>query len=115
MASLDLFADGSLLAQARERSTQLRAGVEELTAIQSVGDIRTIGMVAAIELVKDRVGKEPVGREVTRRIYRRSLEEGLILRPLGHVIYLWLPLCTSSAELGDILGRTETVLKAVLE
>ncbi len=71
-------------------------------------------MVAAFELVKNRRTKEPFAFEerIGLRIYKMGLNEGLLLRPLGSVIYLLLPLCITGDELADIVERTYRLLAA---
>ena len=49
-----------------------------------------------------------------RKIYQEGLQMGLILRPLGNVVYLMLPLCTTADELADIVEKLETTLQNVL-
>ena len=55
----------------------------------NVGEIRHIGLIHAIELVKDPVTKERL--DPTKRtgyaIYKHALKRGLVLRPLGDVLY----------------------------
>ena len=75
-----------------------------------------VGMVAALELVMDKGTKEPLPgtAPVFREVRREALRRGLFLRPLGNVVYLFLPQCTTAAELEDILARFADTLRAVL-
>jgi len=68
-----------------------------------------------MELVKDKKTKKGFGlkRRMGLEVYRRALKENLVLRPLGDVIYLFLPLCTSKAQIKDILERTYAVIKSL--
>jgi len=81
-----------------------------------VGDIRYLGYVGAVELVRDRGTAEPFPpeRRLGFQIYMASLEEGLVLRPLGDVIYWFLPLCVTEEELEDLLVRSLRVMDRVL-
>lgn len=69
-----------------------------------VGDIRTLGMVGAMELVADKTTKErlPAHKRVTFTICRNALKRGLLIRPLGDVIYLMLPYITTEEQLSHI-------------
>jgi adenosylmethionine-8-amino-7-oxononanoate aminotransferase len=80
--------------------------------LSMVGDLRYIGMIAALELVKDKRTKEPFPFEarIGLKVYKKGLEKGLLLRPLGNIIYLFLPLCVTENELIDIIERTYSVL-----
>jgi adenosylmethionine-8-amino-7-oxononanoate transaminase len=116
LASLDLFERDGILSRVSALSPALGEGFRAFADLPHVGDVRHIGMVAALELVEDRGTKAPLAAShpVLRDIRRRGLEEGLLLRPLGNVVYAFLPLATTDRELADILGRLSTVLRSVL-
>ncbi|MCQ4762884.1 adenosylmethionine--8-amino-7-oxononanoate transaminase [Cloacibacillus evryensis] len=67
---------------------------ERLGGHPNVGEIRRIGLVNAVELVRDRRTKEPfpASERTGYKIYKRALDFGLLLRPLGDVIYFNPPL-----------------------
>ncbi len=81
-----------------------------------VGDIRYLGYVGAIELVADRATQKafPVEARVGFKIYMESLKEGLVLRPLGDVIYWFLPLCVTVSEIDEILEKSRGVIRRVI-
>lgn len=108
VASLSLFGKENVLDHASTIAAKLRKDMQPFADHPLVGDVRSLGTIAAMELVKDKTSKEPFGSAdtVMRDIYRRGLEEGVILRPIGNVVYLFLPLCTTLNELDDILART---------
>jgi adenosylmethionine-8-amino-7-oxononanoate aminotransferase len=110
LASLDIFAEEGTLSHVQEISQKLRKGIDMFNDHPLIGDIRTIGTVAAFELVKNKKTKEPLpGHDnVIRKIYSRGLENNVILRPIGNVIYLFLPLITTLEELKDIILKTQT-------
>ena len=117
MATLDLFEEEDTLARARPVMARLQAGLAEFRDLDHVGDVRGIGMIGAIELVRDGASKErfdPAER-VDMQVFRRGLAEGLILRPLGDVIYLFLPLCTTSEELEVILTKLHGIVRDLSE
>ncbi|KUG24535.1 adenosylmethionine-8-amino-7-oxononanoate aminotransferase [hydrocarbon metagenome] len=108
LASLDIFAEEGTLSHVQEISQELRKGIDMFNDHPLIGDIRTIGTVAAFELVKNKKTKEPLpGHDnVIRKIYSRGLENNVMLRPIGNVIYLFLPLITTLEELNDIISKT---------
>lgn len=67
----------------------------------NVGEIRHIGLIHAIELVRDPETKAPLdpARRTGYAIYKKALEYGLILRPLGDVLYFNPPLNITREEL----------------
>jgi adenosylmethionine-8-amino-7-oxononanoate aminotransferase len=108
LASLDIFADEGTLSHVQEISCELRKGIDMFNDHPLIGDIRTIGTVAAFELVRNKKTKEPLpGNDQTiREIYSRGLKNNVILRPIGNVIYLFLPLINTLEELKDIISKT---------
>lgn len=77
-----------------------------------VGDLRQIGMISAVELVKEKKTRQEFSftDRVGWRIYLKGLEKGLLLRPLGNVIYLWLPISCTPAEIEEITELTWQVI-----
>lgn len=112
-ASIDLFEKEKTLDNVRSIETKISQFLEEISDLPAIGNTRNIGVVGAIELVKDKETREPfsLSERIGQKIYKKGLENNLLLRPLGNVIYLFLPACTSSVELEDIFSRTKTVLK----
>jgi adenosylmethionine-8-amino-7-oxononanoate aminotransferase len=116
LASLDLLEEERLVDRVAGLAPRLAEGVRSLSALPFVGDVRHIGMVAALELVKDKSTKEelPGTAPVFREIRREGLRRGLFLRPLGNVVYLFLPQAVTRTDLDDILDRFGATLRAVL-
>ena len=117
LASLDIFAEEKTLEQVQPRIRQLHEGMERFRERPFVGDIRCLGMVAALELVRDRetqVGFDPAQR-LGHHIFAAGLEQHLLLRPLGNVIYLYLPLCVTEQELDEILDRSYRVITKTVQ
>ena len=115
LASLEVFKKERTLERIGKIIPLFHAGMERFRDLPFAGDIRYIGMIGAIELVKDKSTKkgfdfkERIGLEV----YKRGLKKNIILRPLGGIIYLFLPLCIKKYELDDILDRTYAVIKSL--
>ena len=87
--------------------------MERFRPLDFVGDVRHIGMVGAVELVRDKkTGRRfKVGERIGQHIFQEALKENLILRPLGDVIYLWLALSTTKRELNIIFDKVFKILK----
>jgi adenosylmethionine-8-amino-7-oxononanoate aminotransferase len=104
LASLDLFRDEAVLVNVLRLEQQLRAGFESL---RSFGDVRVIGGVAAVELASDRPGYLD---QIGPRLAARFLERGLLLRPLGNVVYFMPPYCITESETAWALEQIASVL-----
>ena len=105
LASLEIFEKEGTLDRLKEIIDDFHRGLEDFRGISIVGDVRYIGMIGAIELVKDRKTREPFGIEdrVGMKIYREALANHLLLRPLGNIIYFYPPLSVTKEELGTVL------------
>ncbi len=68
---------------------------------KNVGEIRHIGLINAIELVEDKTSKAGFDSKlrIGYQIYKKALEYGLILRPLGNVLYFNPPLIINKEEI----------------
>ncbi len=104
LAVLDLFEEGPLLARAAELGRRVERHLAGLAARHpGVGDVRGLGAMRALELVKDRATKEP-DKEGTQAVLRRSYERGLLLLSAGthgNVIRTLMPLVTTDEQLEE--------------
>lgn len=75
--------------------------LEKAKNCPQVGEVRSLGMLTAIELVKDPTTKEgfPWQERVGYNIYQIALKKGLLLRPLGNVLYFMPPLCITEEQI----------------
>jgi len=115
IASLKIFKEEKSLERAKKVSEILAKGLEKFRELEIVGDIRRMGVVAALELVKNKKTKQAfsLGEEIGKKIYQRGLKQGLILRPLGGIIYLFLPLSVREVQLDTILDKTYRIIKRI--
>jgi adenosylmethionine-8-amino-7-oxononanoate aminotransferase len=96
---------------------RLKAGLEGFRKYQVVGDVRSIGMIGAIEFVKDRATKEPFGpsRRFAFSIARRALDHGLLVRPLGEVIYFIPAFIITGGQIDDLFARLHLAVQEELD
>jgi adenosylmethionine-8-amino-7-oxononanoate aminotransferase len=115
VASLEIFEQEDVLGRIKKIIGALQDGLEKFRGLDLVGDVRNIGVIGAVELVRDRETKEvfePQER-IGLEIYKKSLERNLLLRPLGNVSYLFLPLCINEKELRYILENFYAIIKNI--
>jgi adenosylmethionine-8-amino-7-oxononanoate aminotransferase len=114
LASLDLFDEDGVLDRVARLERQLRRGLESLSKLAVVGDVRVIGGVGAIELVADKQTKTTSGYldGVGPRLSAAFLERGLLLRPLGNVVYFMPPYVITEAETEWAIEQITAVLAA---
>jgi 4-aminobutyrate aminotransferase / (S)-3-amino-2-methylpropionate transaminase / 5-aminovalerate transaminase len=103
LAVLDIFRDEHVLARAEKQGALVRARLEAMRAqFPLIGDVRGLGAMLALELVRDRTTKEPAP-DLASRLAKRASGRGLILLTAGihsNVIRILAPL-TASPELMD--------------
>jgi len=112
VASLKLFEDLDVLAKVRQIERWLRDGLAPLRDLPIVGDVRVLGDVGVVELVSDRATKSAGGYldQVGPRLTRAFLERGLLLRPLGNVLYFLPPYVITESETAWSLDQIGEVL-----
>jgi adenosylmethionine-8-amino-7-oxononanoate aminotransferase len=93
LETLAIFRDEPVLATNRSRARTLAAALAPLADHPHVGDVRQCGMIAAVELVQDRATRMPYDWRERRglTVYRHALSRGVLLRPLGNVVYFMPP------------------------
>jgi adenosylmethionine-8-amino-7-oxononanoate aminotransferase len=113
LANLDLFDRSGLLAALPAKAELLRRHLARMADLPCVGEVRQRGLIAGIELVKDKATKEPFPAELRTgaRVCRWAREQGVLLRPLRDVIVVMPPL---AIEL-PLLDRLGQVLYNCLE
>ena len=116
LASLDLFESEGLLTQLPYKIAYLEERLKALIDHPYVGDVRQCGMIAGIELVRDKGAREPFPWEerVGVQVCHEARRNGLFLRPLGNVIVVFPPLSASLDELKFLMDGIETSINAVL-
>jgi len=108
LASLDLFEKDRILETLPEKIELLTRRLTAMADHPRVGDVRQRGMMAGIELVQDKISREPfpVARRTGHRVILQARPLGAILRPLGDTIVLMPPLCISLDELETLTQIT---------
>ncbi|MFC1548625.1 adenosylmethionine--8-amino-7-oxononanoate transaminase [Candidatus Omnitrophota bacterium] len=115
IASIDLFEREGTLDNVSMISGMLGSFLEDASDLLMVGNVRMIGTVGAMELVRNKETREPfpLSDRIGMEVYRLGLDNNLLLRPLGNIIYFFLPLCAKQEELQDIFARSSEVMWSV--
>jgi 4-aminobutyrate aminotransferase/(S)-3-amino-2-methylpropionate transaminase len=118
LAVLDVFDEEGLVERAAEIGETMRARMETWKdRFASVGDVRGLGAMLAIELVKDRGTFEPDATLATA-VVEAAAERGLLLLKSGiysNCIRVLVPLVIGDAELDEALGVWEQALETAHE
>lgn len=113
LASLDIFRQEHTLEKIKKIIPIFHQGLEQFRSIDIVGDARAIGLIGAIELVKNKETKEAFSfnQRIGYKIYQDGLKQHLVLRPLGNIIYFYLPLCVTKSQVSKILQISFNIIK----
>jgi adenosylmethionine-8-amino-7-oxononanoate aminotransferase len=116
LASLDLVQENRALEKVAALEGWLRAGLEPLRSLPSVGDVRVIGGVGIVELVSDKQTRAAGGYldDIGPRLTAAFVERGLLLRPLGNVVYFMPPYVITEAETSWALEQIGEVLQDIV-
>ncbi|MFH1644995.1 MAG: aminotransferase class III-fold pyridoxal phosphate-dependent enzyme, partial [Candidatus Omnitrophota bacterium] len=114
LASLRIFEEEDVLKTSTKIWKLLHKELESFRKLDFVGDVRYIGGIGALELVKNRSTKEPFPSKdrIGEKIYKEGLKKNIILRPLGNIAYFFLPLCIKEIEMLTIIERAKKVISA---
>jgi adenosylmethionine---8-amino-7-oxononanoate aminotransferase len=100
-ASLALFREERTLEKNRALAAHMGAAARTLADHPHVAEVRQRGMIVAIEIVRDRRSREPYPWQERRglAVYRHALSRGVLLRPVGNVVYFMPPYVITPDEI----------------
>jgi adenosylmethionine-8-amino-7-oxononanoate aminotransferase len=117
LANLDIIEREGLVEEAKRKGRKLLDGLRAaLSNHPHVGDVRGLGMMCGVEIVKDKATKEefPAGDKIGLKVHEEAQKRGLFSRHRGDVYLLAPPLVTTDAELDRIVQILGESVKAVL-
>ena len=115
LASLKIYKQEDTLNKVNKLMPLFHKRLEAFRDLPLVGDVRYIGMIGVIELVKNKKTKELFGLDerIGLEVYEKGLKQGLILRPLGSIVYFFLPLSIKKYQLSSILKKTFKIIESL--
>lgn len=105
LATLRVFTEESIVMQAAEKGRRLAAALAPLALLPQVKEVRCLGLIGAVELQAD----DPLR---SRRVRKFLFERGVLLRPLGNVVYLLPPLTITASELDALATEFAVAIRA---
>jgi adenosylmethionine-8-amino-7-oxononanoate aminotransferase len=117
LASLDILQSEQSVRARHTLEKHLRDELKSLWSLPNVGDIRQVGLVAGIELVKDWRTREPydLRDRVGIRVCEAMAARGVLTRPIGNVIVLMPPYCTTPIQLEEMVLVLRRSIQGVLQ
>jgi adenosylmethionine---8-amino-7-oxononanoate aminotransferase len=115
IANLALFADGSLMTDVRRKAGRFGERLKAMGTLPNVGDVRQLGLIAGVELVRERDGKVPFrpDQQAGNTVCNAVRERGVMVRPLGDVLVLMPPLAVSDDEIDLLCGVVHEAIEAI--
>ena len=99
--TLKIFETEHVIERNRALAAELRSRTQALEALPHVAEVRQHGMIAAVELVRDKQTRATFDWRERRglALYRHALSRGVLLRPVGNVVYFMPPYVISPEEI----------------
>jgi adenosylmethionine-8-amino-7-oxononanoate aminotransferase len=112
LASLQVFRDDDILTRNHATAAAMAALAEPLSRHRHVADVRQTGMMLAFELTRDgnKATPFPAASRVGLKAYRAALARGVVLRPLGDVLYWMPPYCVDGEQLQLLADVTRAAI-----
>jgi adenosylmethionine-8-amino-7-oxononanoate aminotransferase len=112
LENVRIIEEENLVKNSAEVGKYLLAGLESLSNHPTVGDVRGLGLLTALEFVKDKATRErfPEDQGFCSRVMDLALEEGLILRQVEDIIEFCPPLIITKSEVDEMLEITDRAI-----
>jgi adenosylmethionine-8-amino-7-oxononanoate aminotransferase len=109
-AALDVYGRQGVIAGVPALAERLAARLLPLAGEAGVREVRCLGLIGAVELEPDPPG---AGESRAHRIRRRLQADGILLRPLGPVLYLLPPLVIDGATLDHLVDALAAAVREI--
>jgi len=106
LACLDIFEHEETLKKLLPKTDILKESLKDISGLAYVGDVRNKGLMAGIEMVKNKESREPYAWEdkMGWKVAHHARDKGVFIRPLGNVIVIMPPLSISNDNLTRMLA-----------
>ncbi|WP_345986420.1 adenosylmethionine--8-amino-7-oxononanoate transaminase [Sulfurimonas sp. HSL-1656] len=108
-ATLDIFELDNVIEANRKLSAMMGEGLKRFESLPNVKSVRQTGMVAAVELE----GYTPEER-IGLKVFDFALNRGVLLRPLGPVVYFMPPYIINEEELTYVMDTAYEAITSLL-
>ncbi len=105
LACLQVFEEEHILETAGDSIAILEDKLEDIAELQYVGNVRNKGLMAGIELVRDKLSREPYAWEERMgwKVAYKARDKGVLIRPLGNVIVVMPPISINVESLERLM------------
>jgi len=112
IASLELFEQNNIIDSLNDKVELIKTRLAEISKLSYVGDVRQCGLMAGVEIVKDKTTKQSFDPPLTigAKLCSAMRSRGAMMRPLGDVIVLMPPVAIDLQLLDELLGIVKEAL-----
>ena len=113
LKAIDVIINEGLLDNVKSVSPYFHQRLNEFNDYDNIGETRGIGLMAALEMVKDKKTKKPFDGHLNMgdKIANMSIDNGLICRPLGQAIVLCPQFIISNKQIDEMFDSLHNTLK----
>lgn len=106
LEALNIYESEGIIEHVRQVAPRLQQGLRRVADHPLVGEVRGIGLIAGVELVRDKPSKEPFppAAGVGAYLAARCAEHGLIIRAIGDTLAFSPPLIIAESDIDDLLA-----------
>ncbi|QOP45988.1 adenosylmethionine--8-amino-7-oxononanoate transaminase [Sulfurimonas paralvinellae] len=105
-ATLDIFENDDIIEKNRQKAAFMTQQLKKFESLENVAQVRQTGMVCAVEL-QGYKAEERIGLKV----YEYGLKHGVLLRPLGHIVYFMPPYIITEDEIKTMMDVAYSAIK----
>ncbi|MDB6019345.1 MAG: adenosylmethionine-8-amino-7-oxononanoate aminotransferase [Pedosphaera sp.] len=115
-ASMGILAEASSIRGRQRLQQDIAEGLQSLWTLPQVGDIRQVGLVTGIELVRNWKTRAPFAlrEKAGIRVCEAMARRGVLTRPIGNVIVIMPPYCTTQQQAGNIFAALNKSIREAL-
>lgn len=116
LASLDLLQTKQSAKARANLDKILHTALQTLWSVRQVGDVRQVGLIAGIELVRDWKTRQPYDLKDRAgiRVCEAMAKRGVLTRPIGNVIVIMPPYCATAEQVETIISALTASIREVL-
>ncbi|MCD6433738.1 MAG: adenosylmethionine--8-amino-7-oxononanoate transaminase [Sulfurimonas sp.] len=97
-ATLDIFENDDIIEKNRVIANYMGEKLQKFKELDNVAEVRQTGMICVVELK----GYSPEQR-IGLKVYQHGLKNGVLLRPLGHIVYFMPPYIITNEEIDKMM------------
>ncbi len=117
LANLEIIEREKLVQKSREQGKYLLKKLNTLRELPIIGDVRGQGLIAAIEIVKNKETKEmfPADMRISQRVWEKALDSGVITRVAGgNNVAVCPPLIITKEQIDELVSALRNAVLAVM-